>query len=485
VGNVSRYIEEQSRILQDTLADFGIDAKVVEVEQGPVITRYELQPASGVKLQRITNLSDNISLAMKATSIRILAPIPGKARIGIEIPNQTKQMVVLKDVLLSEPMQNAKSKLTMAIGKDAAGAPMTGDLDRMPHLLIAGATGSGKTVCMNTLIMSLLMRSAPDEVRLILVDPKRVEMIHYNGIPHLMVPVIDDIDKVPSVLAWLVSEMTRRYQLLSKIGARNIDGYNEKADLENEARDESANPEEDREKLPYIVLVIDELADLMMTKGKDVETAIMRLAQLSRAVGIHLILATQRPSVDVITGVIKANFPSRIAFQVASKVDSRTVLDSNGADVLLGRGDLLYLDPSKPHLTRGQGAMVTDAEIERVVQFIKDQQKPVYDEEIFNANNKKQEGTHDFRSDEHYAEACRIIVGGGAASVSMLQRRLGLGYTRAARLVDMMEEDGIVGPHRGSKPREVLVTLEDLDARAKGGENGDRELEENKQESNG
>ncbi|MBF0253772.1 MAG: DNA translocase FtsK 4TM domain-containing protein [Candidatus Omnitrophica bacterium] len=473
--DAGKFIEEQSRVLQDTLSDFGIDARVVEAEQGPVITRFELQPASGVKLQRITSLQDNIALALEATSVRILAPIPGKARIGIEVPNPAKQNVVLKDIMHSANMRKMESKLAFAIGKDAAGEPVVADLDQMPHLLIAGSTGSGKTVCINAIISSMLFRSYPDEVKFIMIDPKMVELIGYNGLPHLLTPVITQIDRVPTVMNWLVSEMENRYKILSKFKVRDMEGYNERVEKDPGIR--KIGDIEYPERIPYIVVIIDELADLMMTQGKEVESAIMRLAQLARAVGIHMILATQRPSVDVITGVIKANFQSRIAFQVASKVDSRTVLDQNGAECLLGKGDFLYMDPSKPHLLRGQGAWVADPEIERLVEACKEGQNPVYDEEILKASSKRQGQSQDFRSDEHYEEACRIIVSSQLASVSMLQRRLGLGYTRAARLVDMMEEDGIVGPHRGSKAREVLVSIEELDARFKnaGGESGTQE----------
>ncbi|MFT5206295.1 MAG: S-DNA-T family DNA segregation ATPase FtsK/SpoIIIE [Candidatus Omnitrophota bacterium] len=461
-ADASKLIEEQSRILDDTMSDFGIDAKVVEAEQGPVITRFELKPGSGVKLQKITALQDNIALNLQATSVRILAPIPGKPRIGIEVPNSDKQMVFLKEVLESDEMQAMESTLAFVIGKDAAGAPMIADLDQLPHLLIAGSTGSGKTVCMNTIIMSMLYRATPDEVRFIMIDPKMVELINYNGLPHLLTPVITQTDKVPAVLNWLVSEMDRRYKVLSKSGAREVEIYNERLieknlDIENE--------EDKSQPMPYIVCIIDELADLMMAQGKEIEFTITRLAQLARAVGIHMILATQRPSVDVITGVIKANFPARIAFQVTSKVDSRTVLDQNGADALLGKGDLLYMDPRKSHLTRGQGAWVTDAEINATVDSVKAQKEPVYHEEIAKAASvKKEEGGKDFRQDTQYVRACEVAVASEQASVSMLQRKLGLGYTRAARLVDMMEEDGIVGAYRGSKAREVLMDTEELRA---------------------
>jgi len=456
-------IEHMSRILEETLADFGIDARVVEVEQGPVITRFELQPASGVKLQRIVGLTDNISLAMQATSVRILAPIPGKSRVGIEVPNRLTSLVTLKEILLTRKFQESPSKLTIAIGQDTAGAPVFAKLDALPHLLIAGSTGSGKTVCVNAIITSLLYSASPEDVKFLMIDPKMVELSCYNGLPHLLTPVVTEVEKVPTALGWLVSEMERRYKTLSGEGARNISGYNEKI-LQKAPNGDGPRPR----KMPYIVVLIDELADLMVAAGKEVETAIMRLAQLSRAVGIHLVLATQRPSVDVITGVIKANFPARIAFQVASKVDSRTVLDMNGADALLGKGDLLFLDPALSKPIRAQGAFLSDDEIEKTVQFITKQRKPQFDEEVLKGgNNKKSSSNQDFRDDEHYEEACRIIVSSGQASVSMLQRRLGLGYTRAARLVDMMEEDGIVGPFRGSKPREILIDADTLMQRQK------------------
>lgn len=455
-ANTAKIIEEQSAILQETLADFGVDAKVVEAEQGPVITRFELQPASGVKLQRITSLQDNISLALKATSVRILAPIPGKNRVGIEVPNPEKRLVSLRSILQSSAFKDIDSKLAIALGMDAAGKPLVADLDQMPHILIAGSTGSGKTVCVNTIIMSILFNATPNEVKFIMIDPKMVELNCYNGIPHLLLPVVTNVDKAPNVLNWLTLEMERRYKLLSKSGDREVEAYNKRI-LE--------TPNENEVHLPYIVVIIDELADLMMAKGKEIETSIARLAQLARAIGIHMILATQRPSVDVITGVIKANFPARIAFQVASKVDSRTVLDSNGADALLGKGDLLFMHPANSHLLRGQGAWVTNSEIQKTIEIVKQQGDPVYHNEILQNDNKKSESGKDFRQDHNYPEACRIIVASGQASVSMLQRRLGLGYTRAARLIDMMEEDGIIGPNKGAKPREVLLSPDEYEAR--------------------
>lgn len=464
-GDVNALIEEQSRILQDTLADFGIEAKVVEVEQGPVITRFEIQPAAGVKLQKITALQDNISLAMQATSVRILAPIPGKSRVGIEVPNPEKQMVSLKEVLQSEPMVNHPSKLAFVLGKDSAGAPMIADLDDLPHLLIAGSTGSGKSVCVNSLIMSLLFRTTPEEVRMILVDPKRVELTGYNGLPHLLLPVVTETEKAPAALSYLISEMDRRYKVLQQFSVRDVESYNQK--LIDNPPAPGPNGEAPPRPYPYIVTIVDELADLMTTQRKEVETSIQRLAQLARAVGIHLVLATQRPSVDVITGVIKANFPSRVSFAVTSGTDSRTVLDEVGAETLLGKGDLLYMNPREQHLKRGQGSWVSSKEIDRTVAHISKIRKAQYDPNIILSTSKKETQAKNFRDDEYYPEACRTIVSSNQASVSTLQRRLGLGYTRAARLVDMMEEDGIVGPSKGAKPRDILVTVDELEERIK------------------
>ncbi len=464
-GDVNALIEEQSRILQDTLADFGIEAKVVEVEQGPVITRFEIQPAAGVKLQKITALQDNISLAMQATSVRILAPIPGKSRVGIEVPNPEKQMVSLKEVLQSDAMVNHPSKLAFVLGKDSAGAPMIADLDDLPHLLIAGSTGSGKSVCVNSLIMSILFRTTPEEVRMILVDPKRVELTGYNGLPHLLLPVVTETEKAPAALSYLISEMDRRYKVLQQFSVRDVESYNQK--LIDNPPAPGPNGEAPPRPYPYIVTIVDELADLMTTQRKEVETSIQRLAQLARAVGIHLVLATQRPSVDVITGVIKANFPSRISFAVTSGTDSRTVLDEVGAETLLGKGDLLYMNPREQHLKRGQGAWVSGKEIDRTVAHISKMRKAQYDPTILQSASRKEGQAKNFRDDEYYPEACRTIVSSGQASVSTLQRRLGLGYTRAARLVDMMEEDGIVGPSKGAKPRDILVSVDELEERIK------------------
>ena len=453
--------DANTKILEETLADFDIVAKVVAFNKGPVITRYELEPAAGVKIHRITSLSDNIALAMKAQSVRIVAPIPGKGTIGVEVPNSSSAIVYLKEILESKEYKSSKSKLKLALGKDIAGAPVIADLATMPHLLIAGATGSGKTVCINSLIMSMLFNSTPEDVRFIMIDPKRVELAVFNDMPHLLAPVVTDHNKVASTLDWVVSEMDSRYELLAKSGVRNIDLYNEKFGNKEKSEDGSKPT-----KLPYIVLIIDELADLMMVAQNEVESAITRLAQLSRAVGIHIMLATQRPSVDVITGVIKANFPARISFKVASKVDSRTVLDMNGADKLLGRGDMLFIEPGASRPVRAQCSLISDKEIEKITDFIKAQRPPEYVEEMLKVNKKS--ASKKFDKDDLYEEAVKTILETGQASVSMLQRRLGLGYARAARIIDTMEAEGIVGQFQGSKPRSILVSLQDY--RAKNGE---------------
>ncbi len=435
-------LEANANILEDTLNDFGISVKVTNIEQGPVITRYELEPAPGVKLQKITSLSDDISLSLKAQSVRIVAPIPGKGTVGVEVPNIQSSVVYLREVLSGEDFQKSDSKLALALGKDISGHPVVADLDEMPHLLIAGTTGSGKTVCVNSLILSLLFKCTPQELKFIMVDPKMVELAPFNGLPHLICPVVTNAKKVSGALTWLVNEMEQRYSLLAKSGSRNIQAYNAK----------------EERNMPFIVVIIDELADLMAVAANHIENAITRLAQLSRAVGIHLILATQRPSVDVITGVIKANFPARISFKVASKVDSRTVLDMNGADKLLGRGDLLFLKPGESKLIRAQGSYLKDKEIQNVVDFIKAQAQPVYEESIL--DEKKGSFNAPSEKDELFDEAVRVIVESNQASVSILQRRMRLGYTRAARLIDSMEQEGIIGPFEGSKPRKILVDRE-------------------------
>lgn len=447
-------LQANAKILEGTLLDFGIEARVTNIDRGPAITRYELLPAPGVKINRIVTLGDNIALAMKAESVRFITPIPGKAAVGLEVPNSSTVLVYCQEILSSEGFQKSNFVIPLGLGKDVSGVPLIADLDEMPHLLIAGTTGSGKTVCVNNLIINFLFRFSPDELKLLIIDPKMVELASFNDIPHLLCPAITEAKKAGLALNWAVGEMERRFQLLAAAGVRNVKIYNEKLDKDEVSPRSEAKPR----KLPYIIIIVDELADLMMIAPKQVEGAITRLAQLSRAVGIHIILATQRPSVDVITGVIKANFPARISFKVASKVDSRTVLDVNGADKLLGNGDMLFLQPGSAKPTRAQGTLIFDEEIERVVDFLKKQRKPVYNEEILKKEVK--EGRMSLEKDELYEEAVQLVLQTKHASVSLLQRRLGLGYSRAARIIDMMEEKGIVGPLMGSKPREILREVE-------------------------
>ncbi len=454
---IKQDLKTNSEILESTLLDFDIETKVVRVEQGPVITRYELEPAPGVKINRITALADNIALVMKAQSVRIVAPIPGKGTVGVEVPNSASSMVYLREVMDSEEFRDPSSKISLAFGKDIGGKPLVADLTDMPHLLIAGATGSGKTVCVNSIITGLLFTMSPKDLKLLLIDPKMVELAVYNGLPHLLCPVVTDAKKAAISLNWVVNEMEKRYKMLATVGARNIDTFNTKLD---EAKELLTNEEgEALEALPYIVVIIDELADLMMVARDNIENAITRLAQLSRAVGIHIILATQRPSVDVITGVIKANFPARISFKVSSKVDSRTVLDINGADKLLGKGDMLFIEPGATKPVRAQGSLITDKEIERIVRYVQSQSEAMYDDEIVSMQEKKS-SAKTIEKDELFEEGVRVVLQTKQASVSMLQRKLGLGYTRAARLIDAMEDEGIVGPYRGSKPREILIDSE-------------------------
>ncbi len=456
VSKLDEDFAENSRILEQTLRDFDIDVKVVEVEQGPVITRYEILPAPGVKVSSILSLEDDLALALKATSVRFIAPIPGKSAIGIEIPNSTTNVVFLKELLETKEFVNRKARLPLVLGKDSSGKPLIADLTEMPHILIAGTTGSGKTVCVNAIIMGLLYSLSPEELKMVMVDPKMVELAVYNKIPHMISPVVTDVRKAAQCLNWVVGEMESRYKLLARVGVRNIQAFN------NRSEDERVKePGDIPSKLPYIVVIIDELADLMMVAQDKVEGAITRLAQLSRAVGIHIILATQRPSVDVITGVIKANFPARISFKVASKVDSRTVLDSNGADTLLGKGDMLFLEPGQPKPIRGQAAFIRDNEINKVVKHVSLERPPHYLESLVHAGEQKQAGIQ-HEKDELYDEAVRIVLQTGQASASILQRRLRLGYSRASRVIDMMEQEGIVGPFQGSKPREILVPRENM-----------------------
>lgn len=456
-------LEKNSLVLEETLRDFNIEVRVAEVERGPVITRYELEPAPGVKINRIVALNDDIALAMKAHSVRIVAPIPGKARVGIEVPNSSAALVYLQEVIKTSEFQSQSKeyKLTMALGKDVSGAPIITDLGDMPHLLIAGTTGSGKTVCVNTIITSMLYSNSPDELRFVMVDPKMVELAVFNNLPHLVCPVVTDPKKVAVTLSWVVEEMDARYRLLAKAGSRNIELYNEKMAKRPMDEGRGTMEEELPLHLPYLVVIIDELADLMMTVSADVENTITRLAQLSRAVGIHIILATQRPSVDVVTGVIKANFPARISFKVATKVDSRTVLDTNGADKLLGKGDMLFLKPGASKPIRGQCSLVSDKEIERIADFIKAQRKPEYEETLLQALSRSGgsggAGKSRIEKDLLYEEALDLVLETGQASVSMLQRRLRLSHIRAARIIDFMEQEGVVGAYQGSKAREILV----------------------------
>jgi len=476
-----------SRILEKKLSDFGVDGKVVEVKPGPVITMYELELAPGVKINKIINLSDDLALALKSPRVRILAPVPGKAVVGIEIPNKEREPVHLKDVLDNEEFLKTKYKLPIALGEDIVGVPVISDLVRMPHLLIAGTTGSGKSVFLNAIICSILFKARPDNVKFIMIDPKRLELSGYEGIPHLLHPVVVNPKKASAVLRWAVEEMERRYELIGESGVKNIEKYNrlvekalllslEKRKISKEENGisyasvsnpvipspgvdgEGDNGAKIRFKLPYIVIVIDELADLMMVAQRDVEASLTRLAQMSRAAGIHLVLATQRPSVDVITGVIKANFPTRISFQVSSKVDSRTILDQLGAEHLLGEGDMLFMPSGTVKLERIHGAYVTDQEIEKIVNSTKKQGKPSYDETILNYKPESSRSDKlDEEFDEKYDEAVALVTDLGQASISLVQRYMKIGYNRAARIIEKMEAEGIVGPSDGAKPRKILV----------------------------
>ncbi|MFU8848240.1 MAG: DNA translocase FtsK 4TM domain-containing protein [Opitutales bacterium] len=480
-----------------TLDEFGVKVIPGEIHTGPVITRYEVTPAPGVRVEKIVNLDKNIALGLKALSVRILAPVPGKGTVGIEVPNKSAQAVCMRDIVESKSWADSDAEIPIVLGKDVTGKPMVTDLTKMPHVLIAGSTGSGKTVCINAIIASLLYHSGPDDLRFIMVDPKVVEMQMYNALPHMLIPVVTEPKKVPGALKWLISEMEHRYQIFAKSNVRNIAGFNAKIakDKEEQAKAEAMDaqmsaemsPEEraalqqmevprdddafeiPRKKLPYIVCVIDELADLMMVAPADIETCIARLAQLARAAGIHLILATQRPSVNVITGVIKANLPSRISFKVASKVDSRTILDGGGAEALIGKGDMLFIPPGTSNLVRAQGAFVSDEEINAIVEFLKEKNEPpVFAEEVqqqIDAGGDEEGGGGiggDDGGDELLSKAIDVLRSTKRASTSMLQRRLRIGYNRAARLMEELEERGIVGPENGSSPREILVDLDTM-----------------------
>lgn len=444
-------VVNKARILEETLGNFGVEAKVIQISQGPTITRYEIQPSSGVKVSRIVALADDIALNLAATNIRIEAPIPGKAAVGIEIPNDNISTLSLREVLQSDQFISSDSKLTFVLGKDIAGNPITADLAKMPHLLIAGATGSGKSVCVNTLISSILFKASPKEVKLLLIDPKVVELSNYNGIPHLLIPVVTDPKKASSALNWAVQEMSNRYKLFASKNVRDINSYNEKMQKEN------------LETIPKIIIIIDELADLMMVAPGQVEDAICRLAQMARAAGMHLIVATQRPSVDVITGVIKANIPSRIAFAVSSQIDSRTIIDMGGAEKLLGKGDMLFYPVGASKPKRVQGAFISDADVEKIIKYIKDQSSENnYENEIVESLENSYKESESV-VDELLEQAIDLVVQSEQASVSMLQRRFRIGYNRAARLMDEMTERGIVGEHEGSKPRQVLLSKEGLE----------------------
>ncbi len=453
-------LQANSRIMEKTLAQFGIEVKVVEVEQGPVITRYELLPAPGVKVNSISSLTDDLALALKASSIRLIIPIPGKSAIGIEVPNSVSSTVSLRELIECREFKAKKLALPLVLGKTTSGSPLISDLTTMPHILIAGSTGSGKTVAVNAIITGLLYNSTPDDLKFVMVDPKMVELTGYNKLPHMLAPVVTDAKKAAHTLNWVVSEMENRYRLFATVGVRNIQSFNTRPmSPEGIAAVESAEESENviPHKIPYIVVVIDELADLMIVAQDKVEGAILRLAQLARAVGIHLILATQRPSVDVITGVIKANFPARIAFKVASKIDSRTVLDGNGADQLIGKGDLLFLRPGEPKPIRGQAPFVMDEEINAVVKFWAEQGVPDYHKEILSLQQSGSRGGGTEEKDELFDEAVAVVLETGQASTSNLQRRMRLGYTRAARIIDQMEAEGLLGPAQGAKPREIYI----------------------------
>jgi S-DNA-T family DNA segregation ATPase FtsK/SpoIIIE len=447
-------IKRNVKIIESTLETFGVSCKVVGVNPGPAVTQYELQPGPGVQVKRITALQNDLSLALAAAPLRIEAPIPGKAAVGIEVPNKSASLVTIREVLETAAFREGTKRLALGLGNDVSGQSIIADLTRMPHLLIAGATGQGKSVCINALITSLLFQVTPEHMRLLLIDPKRVELTGYNGLPHLALPVLVESHQAAAALRWAVAEMDRRYKMFSAEGVRNIAAYNEKA-VQRLARE-----------IPYIVIVIDELADLMMVAAGEIEELICRIAQLARAVGIHLVIATQRPSTDIITGLIKANIPSRIAFAVGSQVDSRVILDSGGAEKLLGRGDMLYqpVDSGKP--TRIQGAFVSDPEVEAVVNFWKSQGPPRYMEEILEqgAGTEWEGGqTAERKLDPLFARAARAVAAEGAASVSLVQRKFNVGYSRAGRIVDQLAENHVVGPYQGSKSRDVMMNLPDVD----------------------
>ncbi len=465
-------LRQNAQRLVDTLQSFGVQTRIIDIARGPAVTRYELQPSAGVKISKITNLADDIALNLASAGVRIEAPIPNKAAVGIEVPNRSVTPVTLREVVESDPFQEAKSKITVALGRDIAGRVTIANIAKMPHLLIAGATGSGKSVCINSIIMSILFKARPDEVKLLMIDPKVVELGVYNGLPHLVIPVVTDPKKAAGALGWAVTEMLNRYKLFAAHGAREIESFNKMVRAQKEAAGEGAPMTpggEALQELPHYVIIVDELADLMMAAPSEVEDSICRLAQMARAAGMHLIIATQRPSVDVITGVIKANIPSRIAFAVSSQVDSRTILDMGGAEKLLGMGDMLFYPVGSAKPTRVQGCFVSDDEIERVVSFIKSAASAEYDQSVLEEIDRQTptgkgangaSGSEETDGDEMLPAAIECVVEAGMASTSLLQRKLKLGYARAARMIDELESRGIVGPFEGSKPRTVLISKE-------------------------
>jgi DNA segregation ATPase FtsK/SpoIIIE, S-DNA-T family len=446
-------LEANAQTLKKKLEDFGVTGHIVQASPGPVITSYEFEPAAGVKVSQVVNLADDLALAMKAAAVRIIGPIPGRGTVAVEVPNPDIATVYLREILVSPEFIESKGKLPLALGKDTTGNPVVADLTSMPHLLIAGSTGSGKSVGLNTMICSLLYKATPADVRFLLIDPKRLELGIYGGIPHLLAPVVTDAKEASARLKWIVGKMDERYKALQAKAVRNIEGYNKEAPPE--------------EKLPYWVVVVDELADLMMVSAGDVQNSLVRLAQIARAVGIHLIIATQRPSVDVVTGLIKANFPTRIAFQVASKVDSRTVLDGNGAEQLLGRGDMIFVPPGASRQMRVHGSWVADDEVKAVCEFLRKQGSAVYEKVDLPVIEEEGGGGDAEDRDDVYWDAVTLVISQRAGSISFLQRRLGLGYPKAARFIDMMEQDRIIGPGQGAKPREILVGPEYLAKRGK------------------
>jgi DNA segregation ATPase FtsK/SpoIIIE, S-DNA-T family len=446
-------LQDNAEILRRKLGDFEVDGRIVQVSPGPIITSYEFEPAPGIKVSQVVNLADDLALALKAASVRIVGPIPGRGTVAVEVPNDQSATVYLREIFVSGEFAESKGKLPLALGKDVNGMPVVADLTAMPHLLVAGATGSGKSVGLNSMICSILYKATPADVRFLMVDPKRLELSVYEGIPHLLSPVVTDAREAAARLRWIVGKMDERYKQLQLKQVRNIEGYNKSVPAE--------------EKLPYWVVVVDELADLMMVSAGEVQTSLVRLAQIARAVGIHLIIATQRPSVDVVTGLIKANFPTRIAFQVASKVDSRTVLDGNGAEQLLGRGDMIYVPPGANKQTRVHGAWVGDEEVKAICEFLRKQGTAVYEEVVLPTSADDAEGGDGGDRDDLYWDAVHLVIGQRQASISFLQRRMRLGYPKAARFIDMMEQDRVIGPGDGAKPREVLVGPEYLAKRGK------------------